>query len=94
MDTIMQKPLDQLETMKQSLAKVENTYNSINESRQNLLQQATAELPYRHFVITDTLISDLDKDTVLILDMFQMIQENMTTTMDICKKIIQDHPTP
>ncbi|CAH1448113.1 unnamed protein product [Lactuca virosa] len=24
----------------------------------------------------------------------EMMQENMTTAMDICKKIIKDHPTP
>ncbi|CAI9300684.1 unnamed protein product [Lactuca saligna] len=94
METIIQKLQNQLETMKEALAMVQNTFTSINETRQNMINEARVEMPYRHVVITETFINDLDQDTVLILDMFQAMQENMTATTHICKKITNDHQVP
>ncbi|CAH1438315.1 unnamed protein product [Lactuca virosa] len=64
------------------------------QSRQNMIQEAPVEMPYRHVVIIESLINDLDKDTVLMLDMFQLMQENMSAATDICKKIVEDHRRP
>ncbi|CAH1421773.1 unnamed protein product [Lactuca virosa] len=94
MEAIMQKLQNQLETMKESLALVHNTFTSINQSRQKMIQEAPDEMPYRHVVITESLMNDLDKDTVLMLDIFQSMQDNMSAATDICNKIIEDHRTP
>ncbi|CAH1434166.1 unnamed protein product [Lactuca virosa] len=90
----MQKLQNQLETMKESLALVQNTFTSINQSRQKMIQEAPEEMPYRHVVITESLINDLDKDIVLMLDIFQSMHDNMSAATDICNKIIEDHRTP
>ncbi|CAH1421448.1 unnamed protein product [Lactuca virosa] len=90
----MQKLQNQLETMKESLAMVQNTYTSINEAMQNMIKEAPVEMPYRHVVITESFINNLDQDTVLMLDMFQAMQENMSASTHICKKIIHDHQAP
>lgn len=94
MEAIMQKLQNQLETMKESLAMVQNTYTSINDSRQNMIKEAPVKMSYMHVVITRSFIKDLDQDTVIMLDMFQAMQENMSATTDICRKIIQDHEAP
>ncbi|CAI9299803.1 unnamed protein product [Lactuca saligna] len=71
---------------------VQTTYTTINNSRQNMLHDAPTELPYMHGIITNTVNANLDKDTVLMLDMFDMMQQNMTAAIDVCKKITQHHP--
>lgn len=59
-----------------------------------MIQEAPEEMPYIHVVITESLINDLDKNTVLMLDIFQSMQDNMSAATDICNKIIEDHHTP
>ncbi|CAI9269481.1 unnamed protein product [Lactuca saligna] len=65
-----------------------------NTQMQTLLQDAPEELLYKELTITNQVITDIDKDTVLMLNMFDMMQENITAAIKICNKIIQDHPTP
>ena len=90
----MQKLHNQPETMKESLAMVQNTFTSISEARQNMIKEAPVEIPYIHVVIIESFINDLDQDTVLMLDMFQTMQENMSASTDIYKKITDDHQAP
>ncbi|CAH1437681.1 unnamed protein product [Lactuca virosa] len=90
MEAIMQKLQDQLQTMKESLAIVQSTY----ETRATMIKEAPVDMPYTHIVITDTFIKDLDQDTVIMLDMFETMQDNMSSATDICRKIIRDHEAP
>ncbi|CAH1412696.1 unnamed protein product [Lactuca virosa] len=94
MEAIMQKLQDQLQTMKESLAIVQSTYTTIMETRANMIKEAPVDMPYTHIVITDTFIKDLDQDTVIMLDMFETMQDNMSSATDICRKIIRDHEAP
>ncbi|CAI9279755.1 unnamed protein product [Lactuca saligna] len=57
-------------------------------------ERSSDEMPYRHVVVTKTFINDLDKDTVIMLDIFQAMQENMASATEVCKKIIKDHQVP
>ncbi|KAL7618442.1 hypothetical protein Lser_V15G02175 [Lactuca serriola] len=61
--------------------------------KQGSHRDAPNKLPYKEPTITNQVITDIDKDTVLMLDMFEMMQENITAAVKICNKIIQDHPT-
>ncbi|CAI9294015.1 unnamed protein product [Lactuca saligna] len=92
METIIEKLQNQLETMMESLAMVQNAYTSIYESRQTMIQETPVEMPYMHVIITESFIKDLD--TVIMLDIFQAMQENMNAATDLYKKIIQDHKAP
>ncbi|CAI9297689.1 unnamed protein product [Lactuca saligna] len=94
METIMEKLQNQLDTMREALAMVQNTFACINQTRQGMINEASEEMPYRHVVVTKTFINDLDQDTVIMLDIFQAMQENMAPTTEICKKIINDHQVP
>ncbi|CAI9263701.1 unnamed protein product [Lactuca saligna] len=90
----MLKVTEHLHTMKTSSGHVQETFTGTNTQMQTLQQDAQEELPYKELTITNQVITDIDKDTVLMLDMFDMMQENITTAIKICNKIIQDHPTP
>ncbi|CAI9274636.1 unnamed protein product [Lactuca saligna] len=77
-----------------ALAMVQNTFNCINQTRQNMMNEAPDEMPCRHVVVTKTFINDLNQDTVIMLDIFQAMQENMASATEVCKKIIKDHQVP
>ncbi|CAI9283386.1 unnamed protein product [Lactuca saligna] len=94
METIMKKLQNQLDTMQEALAAVQNTFAFINQTRQDMINESPKEMPYRHVVVTKTFINDLDQDTVIMLDIFQAMQENMASATEICKKIINDHQVP
>ncbi|CAI9278766.1 unnamed protein product [Lactuca saligna] len=94
METIMEKLRNQLDTMQEALAMVQNTFTCINQTRKNMITEAPMEMPYRRVVVTKTFINDLDQDMVVMLDIFQAMQENMASATEICKKIINDHQVP
>ncbi|CAI9260841.1 unnamed protein product [Lactuca saligna] len=94
METIMEKLQNQLDTMQEALAMVQNTFTCINQTRQNMINETPVEMPYKHVVVTKTFINDLDQDTMFMLDIFQAMQENMASAIEICKKIINNHQVP
>ncbi|CAI9291018.1 unnamed protein product [Lactuca saligna] len=67
---------------------------SVNTYMQTLLHDAPEELPYKELTVATHVIADLDNITVLMLDMFGMMQENMSEAIDVCNKILHDHQTP
>ncbi|CAI9295921.1 unnamed protein product [Lactuca saligna] len=88
------RPVVRTLTFTPPVAIVQNTFTCINQTRKNMINEAPVEMPYRHVVVTKTFINELDQDTVVMLDIFQAMQENMASTTEICKKIINDHQVP
>ena len=94
METIMQKLIGYLQMMKTSLANLQQTYTTVNTDIQTLPHDAPEELPYKELTVATQVIADLDNITVLMLDMFGMMQENMSEAIDVCSKIQHDHQAP
>ncbi|CAI9259363.1 unnamed protein product [Lactuca saligna] len=94
METIMKKLQNQLDTMQEALVMVQNTFSYINQTRQNMKNEVPYEMLYKQAVVTETFINDLDQDTVIMLDIFQAMQENRASATEVCKKIINDHQVP
>ncbi|CAI9271749.1 unnamed protein product [Lactuca saligna] len=94
METIMQKLIGYLRMMKTSLANLQQTYTTVNTDMQTLLHDVPEELPYKELTVATHVIADLDNITVLMLDMFGMMQENISEAIDVCNKIPHNHQTP
>lgn len=88
MNTIMQKLVEQLQTMKTSLAHLQQTYTTITTTMHTLLEDAPDELPYKELIITNHVITDVEQDTALMLDTFETMQENMSVAIKVCNKIV------
>ncbi|CAI9285251.1 unnamed protein product [Lactuca saligna] len=71
MNTIMQKLVEQLQTMKISLAHLQQTYTTITTTMHTLLEDAPDELLYKELIITNHISTDVEQDSALMLDTFE-----------------------
>ncbi|CAI9272245.1 unnamed protein product [Lactuca saligna] len=83
---------DKIKTMKLIISIVPTTYTTIVNMRQELLKQSPTFLPYNHYVITEELIKDMNKETTLMMDSFEAIQDKFNATMEAYAKIVKDLP--